>query len=234
MTCGEARAKLTAYLDGELEGERGSAVRGHLRTCGACRQAATDEAALRDGLRDLPPVDPPSSLWAGVQARLAQAEMADAERPAWRRALARLVPSRFVGVQLGFAGVAVALAVLLLAWRVRGPEPARIALPAPTPAPAPAPIAAGSDVTDELAAAAASETKGYADTAAELLADVAHERAHWSDDHKQAFDARVAELNKQIAAAADGRPRQKAYRALIRYLQRAAIRDDVALAGGAP
>src|SRR5438067_6919520 len=79
MTCNDMRAKLTAYLDGELEDDRGSAVRGHLRGCQACRDAARDEAALRDGLRALPPVDPPASLWAGVQARLARAEVADAE-----------------------------------------------------------------------------------------------------------------------------------------------------------
>jgi hypothetical protein len=237
LTCTEAGTQLTAYLDGELEGERGSAVRGHLRTCDACRQAATDESALRDGLRALPPLDPPASLWAGVQARLAQEEVADAERPAWRRALARWWLAR---PQLGIAALAVAAAVLVLAWRFRQhdvPAPQVVAVPVLVPLPAPvqpptsAP-AATSDVSDELAAAAAHETAGYAETAAELTADAEHERPHWSDDHKQQFDARVAELKKQIAAAPDGRPRQKAYRALIRYLQRAAIRDDVAFAGG--
>jgi anti-sigma factor RsiW len=66
MKCSDARSQLTAYLDGELEGDRGSAVRGHLRGCGACRSAAAEEAALRDELRALPPLDPPASLWAGV------------------------------------------------------------------------------------------------------------------------------------------------------------------------
>src|SRR5688572_12533357 len=102
MKCESVREKLTAYLDGELEGERGSAVRGHLRGCDACRQIAADEAALRDGLRALPPLDPPASLWAGVQARLAAEEVKDAERPAWGRALAWLRPR---APQLGFATV---------------------------------------------------------------------------------------------------------------------------------
>ena len=35
MKCESVRVKLTAYLDGELEDERGSAVRGHLRGCDA-------------------------------------------------------------------------------------------------------------------------------------------------------------------------------------------------------
>jgi anti-sigma factor RsiW len=232
VTCTEAREQLTAYLDGELEGERGSAVRGHLRACEACRQAATDEAALRDGLRVLPPVDPPASLWAGVQARLAQAEVADAERPAWRRALARWWLAR---PQLGLGALALAAIVLVIAWRVRHREAPlqQVASPLPLPLPlqAPAPAPASIDVSDELAAAAARETASYAATVVELSADAEHERAYWSDDHKQQFDTHVAELKKQIAAATDGRPRQKAYRALIRYLQRAATRDDVALAG---
>lgn len=240
------RARLTAYLDGELEGDRGSAVRGHLRGCAACRQAALDEAALRDGLRALPPVDPPPSLWAGVQARLAAAEVADAERPAWRRALARWAPQ----LRLGLAGVALAAAALLLVWHTRHHAPAEPATPAvasrvtpppaapvpPAPAPAPAPAAPAADVSAELAAAPAAETASYAEAAAELMKLADDERAHWSEDRRQAFDARVTELRHQIAAARDERPRQRAYRALIRYLQRAAIRDDVALAdtGGMP
>ena len=92
MSCDDVRPRLTGYLDGELEGDRGSVIRGHLRECAACRSVAVHEAALRDELRRLPPIDPPASLWAGVQARLAEAEVADARRPAWRRALARWVP----------------------------------------------------------------------------------------------------------------------------------------------
>ena len=87
--CGQFRSQLTSYLEGELEGDRGSAVRGHLRTCEACRAVAGDEAVLRDGLRALQPIDPPASLWAGVQARLAADEVAESKKPAWRRALAR-------------------------------------------------------------------------------------------------------------------------------------------------
>src|SRR4029077_16907560 len=83
-TCDKLRARLTAYLDGELADDHGSVVRGHLRECAACRQVARDEAALRDGLRMLAPVAPPATLWAGVQARLAAAEVADARKSRWR------------------------------------------------------------------------------------------------------------------------------------------------------
>src|SRR4029079_8859436 len=88
-TCKTIQPRLTAYLDGELAADHGSLVRGHLRECSACREIARDEASLRDSLRTLAPIDPPASLWAGVQAKLAAAEVADAHTPAWRRLVAR-------------------------------------------------------------------------------------------------------------------------------------------------
>ncbi len=245
MKCDDVRTQLTAYLDGELEGDRGSAVRGHLRGCAACRDVARDEAALRDGLRDLPPVDPPASLWAGVQQRLAAAEVADAERPAWRRALARwLVPQ-----QLALAGVGIAALVTLVVWKTRHadapvsppPPPPVVSqkfAPVAPPAPAPAPAQEEPDVTAELAAAPARETQGYAEAAAEQLRLAGDARASWSDERKAVFDTRVAELKAAIDRAADDHLRQQAYRALIKYAQGAAIRDQVAandraFAGGA-
>ena len=116
MTCSDTRAKLTAYLDGELDADRGTVVRGHLRTCAACRDIAEREAVLRDGLRALPPVDPPASLWANVQAKLAAAEVAESRRPAWRRALARWTRSAWTP-RLALAGTAAAAAVVVLWWR---------------------------------------------------------------------------------------------------------------------
>jgi anti-sigma factor RsiW len=250
VKCAQVREALTAYLDGELEGERGSAVRGHLRGCQACRDAARDEAALRDGLRALPPVDPPASLWAGVQARLAQAEVADAEKPGWRRALARIRAAlawrwRPFTPPAGLAGLAVAVAIVLVVWHAR-----RTDAPAPTSTPEPVAVAPQhdpkaesrqpkaesrqpdpADVSDALATDATRETQDYAQAAAELAAVVDGERAKWSDERKQAYDTRVTELRAKIAGAAEGRPRQRAYRTLIRYLQHVAIRDDVVLAG---
>lgn len=243
MSCERIRTQLTSYLDGELEGHDGSVVRGHLRECPGCRQAAADEAALRDGLRSLPPLDPPASLWAGVQAQLAAAEVADAKRPAWRRALARWMPSapRFA------AGALVAAAAIgVLWWRTHRTTddvavPDRtIAAPAkaPDPAPAPAPAAlappADGDITADLAAEPAHQTETYGDAAEELLALATEARATWSADQSTAFDARVAELRGQVDRAPEGRPKQKAWRELIRYLQGAVVRDEIALAGGAP
>jgi hypothetical protein len=235
VTCEKIREQLTAYLDGELEGDRGTPVRGHLRTCAECRQIATDEAALRDGLRALPPLDPPASMWAGVQARLADAEVAESKRPAWRRALTRWAP---LAPRFGMITGALAAAAVLLVWRAHRHDEAQqqapiaqrdtVVTPPPAP-PVPPPVPASQDVSDDLAASAQRVTDDYASTAKELLKTARDEAALWSADRQQAFYTRVAELQAAVDVAADGHPRQKAYRAMIRYLQRAAVREEVAL-----
>ena len=234
MNCDDARTKLTAYLEGELEGDRGTAVRGHLRGCDACRKVAADEAALRDGLRALPPIDPPASLWAGVQAQLASEEVAESKRPAWRRWLAHWAVPR----QLGFAGAALAALVVLLVMKSHREDPAPAVSPPVAIAPVeikpsvqvqPPPVIDSGDVTADLAAQPARETATYAQSAADLLKAAQEIRASWPDDKKHEFDAHVAKLQTAVDGAAEGRARQAAYRALIRYLQGAAIRDEVAL-----
>jgi Putative zinc-finger len=244
MSCEQVRAQLTAYLDGEVEGDRGSAIRGHLRGCEACEQIARDEAALRDGLRALPPLDPPASLWDGVQRELAAAEVADARTPAWRRALVRFWRWAPLTPRFGIAAAAIAGSIAILAWRAHGTAPAvepahdeLVATVAPPPRrPAPPPAMTELDVTADLASAPARVTASYAEAADELVKLALEQRLRWSEDHKQVFDTKLIDLRHAIDIAPDGRPRQKAYRALIRYLQHVTIRDEVALAdtAGAP
>jgi hypothetical protein len=252
----QVRSRLTAYLEGDLDADAGTLVRGHLRGCAACRRVASDEAALRDGLRALPTLDPPPSLWAGVQARLAAEEQAEAARPRWRRALARLAPAmpRFAA-----GGLAAAAAVTVVWWRTQRAEEAEPVAAAPNVAvieqprqvikpdrDAPAPVAAkpstnaarcrapeAGDVTADLALDAGRMDACYAAAAEELLAQAEAARAGWSAEQRTAFDARIAELRAAAAAAGEGRPRQRAQRSLIRYLQNALVRDEiVALASG--
>ncbi len=254
MSCDRVRRQLTSYLDGELEGSDGSVVRGHLRECAACREVAGEEAMLRDQLRQLPTLDPPPSLWAGVQAQLAAAEVADAKRPAWRRALARWAP---VAPRFAAGTLVAAAAVGVLWWRShRGsadevptaPSRDLAVVPAPAPAPAPSPpppandlaagcapgaaSAAGGEITADLAGEAARVTASYCDAAEDLLVLAGEARLQWTDEQRAAFDTKVTELRGQIDRAIAGRPRQRAWRELITYLQRAVVRDDVALAGG--
>jgi hypothetical protein len=244
MKCDSVRKQLTAYLDGELAGDAGSAIRGHLRGCDDCRRVASDEATLRDGLRALPPLDPPARLWSAVQERLAAAEVADAERPGWRRVLARWAPR---APQLGMAGALVAAAIVLVVLRVQHGHQTTIATPEqphvpvssipdekPTPPPPPPAVTDSGDVTAALAAAPAQRTEAYAQEAKEQEQYALRARASWSDEQKQQFDAHVATLRRDVDHAKDEVGRQRAYRTLARYLQRAAVRNEVALAGGVP
>ena len=250
MTCDDIRPRLTAYLDGELEGDRGTVVRGHLRTCDACRQVATDEAALRDGLRALPTLDPPSTLWAGVQARLADEEVAESKRPAWRRALSRWSAATWqMAPRFAAGGLVAATVIVLLWWRpwqhdeVAPREPVVVQLNPPPviapqhqdpPAPPPPSSPSNADVTADLAAEPARVTDSYQAAATELVAEAATARATWPADRQAMFDAQLATLRAGVTAAEDGRPRQRAWRALIRYVQRAMIRDEVLVAGVTP
>jgi hypothetical protein len=239
MNCSDTRAKLTAYLDGELADERGSAVRGHLRECAECRRISDDEAVLRDGLRRMPTMDPPPSLWANVQRELAKAEVEDAHRPAWRRFVSSLVPQwRARDWMLG--ATALAAVTTFVVFRATHRHPAEdvtnvaIVSPAPIASEPAAPVAmSNSDVTTDLKHEQSDRTASYAQTADELMQVATEARAKWAPVQQQEFDHEVADLRAAVTKAGEGRPQQAAYRSLIRYLQRSAIRDDVALAGAA-
>lgn len=252
-TCDKIRPRLTAYLEGDLADDHGSVVRGHLRECAACREVSRDEAALRDGLRLLPPLDPPASLWAGVQARLAAEEVADARKPRWRRVAEHLAQwtrrARWTPTmpQLATAACVAATAIAVLTWRGHrtdetGPVADRHFPEKRSPAPAPVPMSSlaapaqpapsADDVTADLAAEPARTTASYARAVEELMKLAEQSRAHWSDGDKAAFDARIAGMRDAIAHAGPPRSVQRAQRSLIRYLQGAVIRDDTLLASG--
>jgi anti-sigma factor RsiW len=237
-TCKTIQPRLTAYLDGELADDRGSVVRGHLRECAACRQIARDEAALRDGLRSLPPLDPPASLWTGVQAQLAAAEVADARAPRWRRLFARWTPSL---PRLATGAMAAAAAIALLTWRAQrtdeAPVESAVADRSEEPARALAPraevsVSPADDVTADLSADPVRTTETYGDAIEELMKLASEARATWTDERGAAFDQSVARLRSSIAAVEPGRARQRVQRDMIRYLQGEVIRGDIMLASG--
>jgi len=241
MDCERARTQLTAYLDGELDGDAGTVLRGHLRTCEACRRAASDEATLRDGLRSLEPVDPPPSLWVDVQARLAAAEVSEAQRPAWRRALARW--SRAIAPRYAVIGaMAAAATITLVMWKSRPDDdvaprtvvidnPPIKVVPDTTEPKTKRVIPEADDVTADLALDGARSNGAYADAIDELLSEARTIRAQWSGHERDVFDDHVKTLRDDIDKAPEGTPRTKASRALVSYLQGAVTRDDVLLAG---
>jgi anti-sigma factor RsiW len=230
MNCLGATDRLTAYLDGDLDPTLASAVRGHLRSCPACATVAAEHQQLRAALSTLPPVEPPPAMWAGVLARLGDAEVADGRRSGlalwWQRWMPRLVP---------VAGVAAAGLIALGAktWiDSRNAEPAApvaVVAPAPVaPAPvAPAPVAPPAhdtiDVAEELAGDDARADRAYAAAVDDLVALADDARPTWSTSQAQQFTARVAALRGAVAAAPAGVARAHAWQALIDFTQRAVV-----------
>jgi hypothetical protein len=93
-------------------------------------------------------------------------------------------------------------------------------------------VPAAGDVTADLIADPARTTASYAQAVEELMKLATEARSGWADERQVAFDAGVAVLRDGITRAAEGRSRQRAQRALIRYLQGAVVRDDIVLASG--
>lgn len=115
MRCADVQALASAYLDGELDNARASALRGHVRMCPDCLALVQDLATVRDTMAGLEPEEPPPSLWAAVERGVAEAEMADARRSVlwlrWQQVRPWLLP----GAVAAAASMAVAL------WALRGP-----------------------------------------------------------------------------------------------------------------
>ena len=235
MTCDQVRAEITAYLGGELDETTASSLRGHLRLCDACRALADDHARIADALHALPAPEPrpeiERAMWQGVKARLAAAEIEDARRGRvaiwWRRLRPQLVPA------LGLAAAA-AIAVVWIEHKRGHDDEGSIAMTPPPPAapakkiaPPPAPAPTG-DVLEELASDDAKADASYRAAADELLATIADVRGEWSPSQAKAFDARVAALKTAVDHAPLGEPRERAWQALIDYVQRAAVGVRVA------
>jgi hypothetical protein len=89
------------------------------------------------------------------------------------------------------------------------------------------------DVTADLALDDARRSGCYAAAVRTLLARAGDVRKEWSEAQRAAFDDQVAALREAVDAADEGKPRHRAYRSMVRYLQNALVRDEVvALASG--
>lgn len=237
MKCRDALRLSTAYLDGELDSRRSSAVRGHLRTCTSCEHAVEDEAILRDSASELPPLDPPPELWVGIEKRLAEEEIADAGRSRlwiWWQAARPHLP---------IAAAAVGAAVLLSLWLIkrdtpaepetaeRGDQPAQIAHEQSAVF---APGTAESHLERAMRQIRKTDER-YLATISGLREIAEDERDDWSDEESLRFDKRVAEFDrvtlehrKRLAHDESGDPATRddlfaLYRAEIAFLQRASL-----------
>lgn len=242
MRCRDVDDLVTAYVDGELDERRSSALRGHLRVCTACAERVEDEARLREAAGSLQPLDPPAELWAAIDARLADAEIADARRSRawlwWQRAVDGARRHR---IAVGMAGAAAA--AVLAVWIVRGAGEERAPAGRPQVAElATAVQASGADPCDAVAThdeqvlcQAHEAERRYLDAIAELSQLVAEERASWAAADAARFDAALAELDRaagdelrRLAVAAGASPSSRdplysIYQAKIDLLSRAAV-----------
>jgi anti-sigma factor RsiW len=115
MRCKDIHRLASDYLDGELDMGTSSAVRGHLRQCAECTEHLGQLRAMVDAAGELEPgIEPPASLWDGIQARLAEEEVADSEHT-WL--FWRLRSFRWPAL-----GAAVALALVVVALKVRSQD----------------------------------------------------------------------------------------------------------------
>lgn len=98
------RGELSAYVDGELSAGSATKIDAHLGTCAECSATVTQLRALRGALATLPEIPAPRSF------ALTPAQVAPGRTVTSLRANAGLVN----GLRLGSAGLALALAVVIL------------------------------------------------------------------------------------------------------------------------
>ena len=248
MTCASCQAQLSAYLDGELGDRDASALRGHLRTCPACAEAAAHEGQLIDGLRQLPAMDPPPAMWQAIRAQLAEKEIADAEAPRAARlwsALGAAMPLVRSWMRPALGGVAVASAAVVLLWWARSPggdpqpiaasevkraAPPVIEVAPPAPAIAPGEPLVVTDVSVALAEEVSMIDRSYRDAVSELVELVGESRGEWTPAFGRKHDDKVRELRARVDSAATGtKAKERAWQELMRYLQTSLTRAELAM-----
>ncbi|HWM88697.1 MAG TPA: zf-HC2 domain-containing protein [Kofleriaceae bacterium] len=248
-SCRDVDRLATAYIDGELDDRRSSAVRGHLRVCESCAERVEDEARVRELCSGLDPVDPPSAMWKAIDARLADAEIGDSRRSAlWLFLQRSLDGARRNALALGVC--AAGAAVLLIVWLPGGGEE-QTASPEAAVAPADraepqqgeGPACAGARSHEELVLCQShASDRRYLDAIAELKGAVADERTSWTPADAARFDASLAELDRAAqlervrlagqppATPASRDPLYSIYRAQIDLLSSAVVAGDLAFA----
>jgi hypothetical protein len=224
-TCQEVLSLLDAFVDGELDGERARAVRGHVGGCPPCAARLEATEILVDAARTLEPVDPPESLLGATFQRLAALEAADAEHTrlwwwwkAWRKTV----------LAGGLAAAAVGAFALSFAWRAR---------PAEEPPPARAAVVPETDLYLEAVREVARADEEYGRAIDDLRAIVEDERPRWRPEVARAFDKNLADIDAAVERQRDLARRapgdfaaqdalHAAYKKKIDFLQEAVVRGD--------
>jgi anti-sigma factor RsiW len=191
--------RLSAYLDGGLDGREREALESHLASCTACTGTLAALRVVVARARQLPERSPGTDLWPGIAARLEST-----------RAPLRLRAPRFVGWRVSFTVpqlAAAALALTLLSsgtmWLVLGHRPAPpVTGPATGAPPAAATTAGGAD-----AAVADFGFARYDAAVADLERVLAQHRGELDpatvrviEDNLRIIDRATAEARRALAA----------------------------------
>lgn len=211
-------------------------MRGHLRVCATCRTAAEDTLAVRDAVAELPTPDVPPSLWATIQSKLAECEVADSRRSRWwlwwHAARPKLIPGALVAAAAGLAVVAWVRREHAANDTAEAPSNATVAMASPPPIDNPVPLPSVSGDCDLRAVVAGREARValadmsiaidrcYEGAMRELLVLVDEVRPAWPRERAVVFHAELEDARRAIAIAVAGRPRERAWQALILLLQR--------------
>lgn len=192
LRCRDAQKQSSSYLDSELSPDRSAAVRGHLRTCDDCRTAFEEERELIDAAMLLPDLDPPDSIWEGVQARIAKEEVKDSlEWPLGRWLRLRWRPVAGVGL-----AAAMAATILVAQSRLtpKTEQAEQAAVPTQALALAAAMEASYSEVRHEELAEA---DRQYIQTISALREMLEDDRPRWDTEEAAAVDERLAAFRKE-------------------------------------
>lgn len=127
LSCEQARDRMDAWIDGDLDAGAAEEVRRHVAVCSACQADRVRAEQLRSGLRSLPDFDLPPHVFEAVMLASRRRSVVAVFAGWWARLLARPVP-----VVVAFAGVVVLAVVLTPRPEMPPPRPARAEVEAVT------------------------------------------------------------------------------------------------------
>jgi len=222
VICTQVKELVDELVDGQLDHERERALRGHLRGCADCAALVAQTEKLVAAAASLEKLDPPSSVWAGVAARLDADDRAAEARPGWWW---RWRASR--AAWLGFAG-ATAAALAVAAFALVPPREAlRFSVPELR-------AQRWADAASRLDQAEAD----YAEALDQLAAIVEEDRARWTAEFRAEFERNRTAVDAVLSQKRDLARRNPddleaeaallmAYRRKVELLQDAALREGL-------